>query len=160
MRTVHSLAPDTPIDLFDLRRRYAFLAPLLDAEYGSATFVAVNASRGARAAPFHHRPPHPRGRSRRPASHDQALFRGLPPPARSPCPPPTPSAATEIVDFARKYDPQPFHTDEAAGERSIYGGLIASGWHTCAIAMKLICDLYITDSATAWARRASTTCAG
>ncbi len=52
----------------------------------------------------------------------------------------------EILDFARKYDPQPFHTDEAAAAASMYGGLIASGWHTCAIAMKLICDLYITDS--------------
>lgn len=41
VRTVHSLAPDTPIDLFDLRRRFAFLAPFYDAEYGSATFVAV-----------------------------------------------------------------------------------------------------------------------
>jgi acyl dehydratase len=52
----------------------------------------------------------------------------------------------EIVGFARKYDPQPFHLDEAGGQRSIYGGLIASGWHTCAIAMRLVCDLYITDS--------------
>jgi acyl dehydratase len=41
VRTVHSIAPDTPIDLFDLRRRFAFLAPLYDAQYGSATFVAV-----------------------------------------------------------------------------------------------------------------------
>lgn len=41
VRTVHSIAPDTMVDLFDLRRRYAFLAPLFDAEYGSATFVAV-----------------------------------------------------------------------------------------------------------------------
>jgi acyl dehydratase len=54
--------------------------------------------------------------------------------------------AEEIVEFARKYDPQPFHLDEEAGKRSIYGGLIASGWHTCAIAMRLICDLYITGS--------------
>jgi acyl dehydratase len=52
----------------------------------------------------------------------------------------------EILDFARKYDPQPFHTDEAEAAKSMYGGLIASGWHTCAIAMRLICDLYITDS--------------
>jgi acyl dehydratase len=52
----------------------------------------------------------------------------------------------EIVEFARRYDPQPFHLDEEGGRRSIYGGLIASGWHTCAIAMRLICDLYITNS--------------
>ena len=41
-RTVHPLAPSRPIDLFELRRRYAFLAPLFDAEYGSASFVPVN----------------------------------------------------------------------------------------------------------------------
>jgi hypothetical protein len=40
-RTVFSLAQDKPVDLFGLRRRYAFLAPLLDAEYGSGTFVPV-----------------------------------------------------------------------------------------------------------------------
>jgi hypothetical protein len=41
-RTVHPLAPNRPVDLFELRRRYAFLAPLFDAEYGSASFVPVN----------------------------------------------------------------------------------------------------------------------
>lgn len=41
-RTVHPLAPSRPIDLFELRRRYAFLAPLFDAEYGSASFVPVD----------------------------------------------------------------------------------------------------------------------
>ena len=40
-RTVHSLVQDRPVDLFGLRRRYTFLAPLLDAEYGSGTFVPV-----------------------------------------------------------------------------------------------------------------------
>jgi len=40
-RTVHSLAVDKPVDLFGLRRRYVFLEPLLDAEYGSATYVPV-----------------------------------------------------------------------------------------------------------------------
>ena len=39
----------------------------------------------------------------------------------------------EIVEFARKFDAQPFHLDEEAAARSIYGGLIASGWHTAAI---------------------------
>ena len=43
----------------------------------------------------------------------------------------------EILAFARKYDPQPFHTDPEAARRSIYGGLIASGWHTCAVMMRL-----------------------
>ncbi len=41
LRTVHSLAQDKPLDLFRLRQRYAFLGTLLDAEYGSATFVSV-----------------------------------------------------------------------------------------------------------------------
>ena len=44
----------------------------------------------------------------------------------------------KIISFARKYDPQPFHTDKAAAENSIYGGLIASGWHTAAVWMKLM----------------------
>ena len=43
----------------------------------------------------------------------------------------------EILAFARKYDPQPFHTDPEAARRSIFGGLIASGWHTCTIMMRL-----------------------
>jgi hypothetical protein len=42
VRTVHSLAPDSPIDLFELRRRFGFLEPFYDAEYGSGTFVAVS----------------------------------------------------------------------------------------------------------------------
>ena len=53
----------------------------------------------------------------------------------------------EIVDFAKRYDPQPFHVDEEAAAHSFYGGLIASGWHTCAIAMRLMCDSYLLDSA-------------
>jgi len=40
-RTLHALGPERPVDLFAIRRRYAFLSPLLDAEYGSATFVPV-----------------------------------------------------------------------------------------------------------------------
>ena len=43
----------------------------------------------------------------------------------------------EVLEFARKYDPQPFHVDKEAATRSIYGGLIASGWHTAAVRMKL-----------------------
>lgn len=53
----------------------------------------------------------------------------------------------EIVDFASKYDPQPFHVDEAAARRSIYHGIIASGWHTVALCMRMICDAYLLDSA-------------
>jgi acyl dehydratase len=44
--------------------------------------------------------------------------------------------AEEIVAFARAYDPQPFHLDEAAGKASLFGGLAASGWHTAAAWMK------------------------
>jgi acyl dehydratase len=53
----------------------------------------------------------------------------------------------EIVEFATRYDPQPFHVDPDAGERSIYGGLIASGWHTVAVSMRLIVDHVLSDSA-------------
>jgi acyl dehydratase len=45
-----------------------------------------------------------------------------------------------IVDFAAHWDPQPFHLDEEAGRASIYGGLIASGWHTVVIFMRLFAD--------------------
>jgi len=44
----------------------------------------------------------------------------------------------EIVTFARQYDPQPFHIDKEAAKQSIYGGLISSGWMTCAIMMRLL----------------------
>lgn len=52
----------------------------------------------------------------------------------------------EIVEFARKYDPQSFHVDEDAAKNSFYGGLIASGWQTVAICMRLMCDLYLLES--------------
>jgi acyl dehydratase len=43
--------------------------------------------------------------------------------------------AGEIVEFAERFDPQPFHIDEAAASASPFGGLIASGWHTCSVLM-------------------------
>ncbi len=46
----------------------------------------------------------------------------------------------EIIAFARAYDPQPFHLDRAAAERSLFRGLVASGWHTAAIYMRLLVD--------------------
>ncbi|WP_254863616.1 MaoC family dehydratase [Halovivax gelatinilyticus] len=46
----------------------------------------------------------------------------------------------EIVEFAEKYDPQPIHVDESAAEATMFGGLIASGWHTAAICMRLFVD--------------------
>lgn len=53
----------------------------------------------------------------------------------------------EILDFARRYDPQPFHVDPARARDTIYGGLIASGWQTCAIAMRVMCDAYLNETA-------------
>lgn len=53
----------------------------------------------------------------------------------------------EIIEFASRYDPQPFHVDEEAAKQSIYGGLIASGWHSCALIMRLICDSYMLEAA-------------
>jgi len=46
-------------------------------------------------------------------------------------------SAEEIRQFAARYDPQPFHLDEAAARESPFGGLVASGWHTAAITMRL-----------------------
>jgi acyl dehydratase len=46
----------------------------------------------------------------------------------------------EILRFAREFDPQPFHIDPQAAEASMFGGIIASGWHTCSIAMRLLVD--------------------
>lgn len=51
----------------------------------------------------------------------------------------------EIVEFARQFDPQPFHLDEEAAHNTIYGGLIASGWHTCSICMRLAVDGLLKD---------------
>ncbi len=55
-------------------------------------------------------------------------------------------SAAEIIAFASEFDPQPMHLDEAAGRASILGGLSASGWHTCAIFMRMMCDAYLLDS--------------
>ena len=52
----------------------------------------------------------------------------------------------EVVAFAKRYDPQPFHVDVQEAEKSIYGGIIASGWHTCSMVMRLMCDSYLVNS--------------
>ena len=44
----------------------------------------------------------------------------------------------EIIEFAQKYDPQPFHLDHEAAKHSLFGGLCASGWHTCAMTMSMM----------------------
>jgi acyl dehydratase len=46
----------------------------------------------------------------------------------------------EILGFARRYDPQPFHLDHAAARASMFGELVASGWNTAAVAMRLMVD--------------------
>jgi acyl dehydratase len=53
----------------------------------------------------------------------------------------------QILDFARQFDPQPFHLDDAAAEASVFGKLCASGWHTCAMAMRLMVDNFLSDAA-------------
>lgn len=50
----------------------------------------------------------------------------------------------EVVAFGRQYDPQPFHVDRAAAEAGPFGGLIASGWHTCALMMRLLAQEYLS----------------
>ena len=55
--------------------------------------------------------------------------------------------AEEIIAFATQFDPQPFHVDAKEGERSMYGSLIASGWHTVSMLMRMNCDTYLLDSA-------------
>jgi acyl dehydratase len=55
--------------------------------------------------------------------------------------------AEEIVAFGRQYDPQPFHVDVERAKHSAFGGLIASGWQTCAIGMRLMCEAYINETA-------------
>ena len=52
----------------------------------------------------------------------------------------------EIVEFATRYDPQPFHLDAAAARASIFGGLIASGWMTAGVMMRLLCDHYVSKA--------------
>jgi acyl dehydratase len=54
----------------------------------------------------------------------------------------------EIVEFARRYDPQPFHVDEKAAKASNFGGLIASGWHTASMFMRLFVDRVLAGGAT------------
>jgi acyl dehydratase len=55
--------------------------------------------------------------------------------------------AADIIDFAKKFDPQYFHVDEQAAKASFFGALCASGWHTSALCMRMMCDAYLLDSA-------------
>ena len=56
-------------------------------------------------------------------------------------------SAEEIVAFAKDWDPQPFHLDAEAAKHSQIGELIASGWHTGAMLMRMMCDAYLLDAA-------------
>ena len=53
----------------------------------------------------------------------------------------------QILSFAGLFDPQPFHLDEAAAQASVFGSLCASGWHTCAMAMRLMVDNFLSEAA-------------
>jgi acyl dehydratase len=55
-------------------------------------------------------------------------------------------SADDIVAFAREFDPQPFHIDEEAA-RATTGGLIASGWHTCSLLLRMNCDAFLMRAA-------------
>ena len=52
----------------------------------------------------------------------------------------------EVLEFAQRYDPQWFHTDPAAAARGRFQGLIASGWHTCGLAMRLVAEAALAGS--------------
>ncbi len=54
---------------------------------------------------------------------------------------------SEMIDFARRFDPQPFHTDPVAAEESVFRRLIASGWYTASVTMRLLVDHYISHVA-------------
>ena len=51
----------------------------------------------------------------------------------------------EIVAFAAEFDPQPMHLDEAAASTTLLGGLGASGWHSCCLLMRMICDGFVLE---------------
>lgn len=52
----------------------------------------------------------------------------------------------EIIHFAQQFDPQSFHVDKEVAKASIFGGVIASGWHTCSMIMRMVVDGFIADS--------------
>jgi acyl dehydratase len=58
-----------------------------------------------------------------------------------------PVTEAEVIAFATRYDPQPFHVDAEAARETIYGGLIASGWMTASCAMRMMVDHYISARA-------------
>jgi acyl dehydratase len=55
-------------------------------------------------------------------------------------------SAEEIHSFAEQFDPQPFHLDEAAAKQGMFGGIVASGWHSVCIAMRLAVDALFNET--------------
>lgn len=55
--------------------------------------------------------------------------------------------ADEMTSFAEQYDPQPFHTDPEAAAETPFGGLVASGWHTASVTMRLLVDNHLSEGA-------------
>ena len=53
----------------------------------------------------------------------------------------------EVLAFAEQFDPQPMHLDPAAAAASLLGGVAASGWHTCAMLMRMMCDGFLLNAA-------------
>jgi acyl dehydratase len=53
----------------------------------------------------------------------------------------------EMTEFARRYDPQPIHVDEALARDSMFGGVIASGWYTASVCMRLVVDNFLIETA-------------
>jgi acyl dehydratase len=58
----------------------------------------------------------------------------------------TSATEEETKAFARQFDPQPFHLDEEAAKRSLFGRISASGWHTCALCMRVTVDNFLSQS--------------
>ena len=58
-----------------------------------------------------------------------------------------PVSEAEIIEFARRYDPQDMHVDPEAAARGRFGGLVASGWHTAAVTMRLVVDNFLPKAA-------------
>lgn len=71
---------------------------------------------------------------------DFSVGEALPLPARQ-------VGRAEMIAFAAEFDPQPFHLDERSPATDLSGGLFASGWHVCALLMRMLCDAYLVDSA-------------
>ena len=53
----------------------------------------------------------------------------------------------EVIDFAKRFDPETFHIDPQGAKKTRFGGIIASGWHTCALVMRLFVDNYLSKVA-------------